>query len=568
MPDVDVQLRHYWSGVAADHPLPGVADLMEPRDVPELDLFQVHRTRRRVLLVAAAAVVVLVIAVGWLIESGRENAETEVVDQVEVDEPATNHEPAVGVGEIEAVITFGEPVNAGLIDKTRVLTPEGDLWMLGQGLALRLDPSSGSVERYPMEIDGSHAIQMPVLESAAVLVGDSIYVADGFGGLTQLDRRDQTITHHDPGVCSATSACELEVAGGAIWVADPSAERDAAVVRVDPSTGTVTDRLDVDPGSRITAMARTDDGALWAAQSGSDRGGEAHTVILTRVDPDDRAVTDSLTADLAPDEASGVYVRGWRDIELISGDGRLWAVSGSGVVLIDTANREVVSVVDTPGIRIGTPVVGDGGLWVLTTGARTTTRDPLNPDAPPDNPFAFAYEGRVVRVDLETGRITDEIELGGTFSVPGQRFHDVLVADSGIWMIDQAPDSLLIRVDIVDRGLSHRTPLSDIGLGIKPLDSELGPYRYEWFAANGSIWVSDRGDNRPAEITGGSTMTRLAPTRARSARARSTRRVRLGRRPGRGERLLRRHVVPLRRSGRVRCRHRGDISRAQLDLCQ
>ena len=128
----------------------------------------------------------------------------------------------------------------------------------------------------PVPIATPSMLDIPPLGSAPfspVLVGDSLYVATGDGGVVRLDARSQRIVNRSPAGLTRKGA--LLVAGGAIWLQDflgrGADDPHTYLYRLDPRTLNLTGTITL-PGNAETWVASAH--ALWATSPGSGTGGE------------------------------------------------------------------------------------------------------------------------------------------------------------------------------------------------------------------------------------------------------------------------------------------------------
>ena len=207
------------------------------------------------------------------------------------------------VGRIEAgPAAFAESVPVG-VDPTGVAVGEdGDLWVINQGdsTVSRIDPESGEVTSTKSTLG---------IPSGVATGEEAVWITNGFGGpsgtgqVVRLDLADESV---EPAFDSG-NAKAIVVAFGSIWLAD--ADRDV-VLRYDPEDlDAAPDEIPTDDDPNASAAPRllsVGTGAaegIWVANELGD------TVV--RIDPEtnevvDRIQVESPTAVAA--DASGVWV--------------------------------------------------------------------------------------------------------------------------------------------------------------------------------------------------------------------------------------------------------------------
>jgi outer membrane protein assembly factor BamB len=144
------------------------------------------------------------------------------------------------------------------------------------------------------------------------------------------------------------------VAFGAVWVADAGR---GEIVRIDPATRRVTDRIPIDAGANIDAGS----GAVWAVrnESGSDR------TELLRIDPGTRRVAAHIPLRTRAGTFTGSGV--------VAGP-RIWALGPNGAVRVDPVTERVGPRIDiAAGFTLRGALVRRGELW-LTDGSGATIR--------------------------------------------------------------------------------------------------------------------------------------------------------------------------------------------------
>jgi streptogramin lyase len=184
-------------------------------DAFERTLARVRRRRRRRLTAWATGglVVVASVVAAWILIPGHGGGRITTTPAAPVRPPS-----------IQAVTTL--PVSGGLTD---IAVGDGSLWVPGNGVVQRLDPTTGGLQG-----------QIPVTGAS-----DHRYVATGAGGVWVTDTGTQQITRIDPStngvvatIALSASPNGIQVAAGAVWVTYSSVagSADTGVVVVDPQT--------------------------------------------------------------------------------------------------------------------------------------------------------------------------------------------------------------------------------------------------------------------------------------------------------------------------------------------
>jgi DNA-binding beta-propeller fold protein YncE len=185
------------------------------------------------------------------------------------------------------------------------------------------------------------------------------------------------------------------------------------VVRIDPRTNRVVDRIPVDPPSGL-AFGH---GSVWVTSAGYG--------TVSRIDPQSDKVVAKIrvgrgVGDIAVDESSGaVWVasaylpKGGYDFSKYSEDRNLTRVDPE-------TNRVVEEIPIRPGVRYGggasSVAVGEGAVWALNSDAK------------------------LLKVDPATNEIAAMVDVGHWSS-------HLVVYGGGVWAMVQAKEFRLVRVD-------------------------------------------------------------------------------------------------------------------------
>lgn len=255
------------------------------------------------------------------------------------------------------------------------------------------------------EADPRVLARLPVGPTPAHLAigGNAIWVTNGDNTVTRIDAvTEAVLTITIPGLPAGVAA---DAAGA--WVA-MNRSLDGApgtlVVQLDPKTGSILQQVVVPEGPRGVAV---DGGAVWVA-SGIPN-------IVSRIDPGNGKIVASIPVDGGP---AGVRIIG----------DTVWVASRSGsqISRIDPATNTV-----TDRVELGGPSVwlagSDTTLWVASWQASIVYRvDRASGDVVVAELSAPVYPGvailddvpwvpagtKLLRLDPETGDMTDEIDLG------------------------------------------------------------------------------------------------------------------------------------------------------------
>jgi DNA-binding beta-propeller fold protein YncE len=251
---------------------------------------------------------------------------------------------------------------------------------------------------------------------------------------------------------------ELVVAGeGAVWALD---RQNALIFRIDPQTNRVTHRIVLPDGSAeaITSGA----GSVWVGMSGRINSPtptpEPGQVVeleppgwVLRIDPASAQVVDRM--DVQP--VSQMAVRGNALWVLSRG------TIDTPLQMLDLAQRQGMAVPFRDGpewLVIDAMAVGANDLWLFSSGQRAIFRATLDgritaaipiPDAPPsgyasllltgDAVWAATPWGTVLRIDPRTNRVAGQANLGHPLS-------DLLFGGGEVWAYSRQ-DGILFRLD-------------------------------------------------------------------------------------------------------------------------
>jgi YVTN family beta-propeller protein len=185
---------------------------------------------------------------------------------------------------------------------------------------------------------------------------DPIGVAEGFGSVWVVNAADGSLSRISTDTQELEATIE-EVAGDprqvttggeAVWVSDHDADE---VVRIDPETNQVTDRIPVEAEPIGMGFG---DGSVWVTASGDD--------AVSRIDPESLEVLSTTAVGQTP---VAVAVAG----------GAAWVTNQNAdtVSRLDVATGEVTATVDV-GAQPGGVAIGGDSVWVTNMGGGTLSR--------------------------------------------------------------------------------------------------------------------------------------------------------------------------------------------------
>ena len=333
------------------------------------------KTSRRRTLIAAVVAAFALLAVAGILLLTQEGGTGDVVPPpnsvARIDASTNALDDAIEVGDDPTGVAIGEDGDIWVINQddstvsridqetgelattestlgipTGVATGEGAVWITnGFGSqsgpqVVMLDPTDDSVD-IAFASDNAKAI---------VVAFDGIWLADAERDRvlrydpgnppaepTEIPMDDDEIAHAAPRFLAVGG----DAANG-IWVVN---ELGGTVMRIDPDTNEVVDRLTVDSPTAVAA----DDGGVWVTSEANDR--------VQRFDPMDSTTLVTLDAvDRIPDGPTAIA---------IGADG-VWVASDLEPVLvrIDPATNEVVEQLAIGGIAGAMAVDTDGNVWV------------------------------------------------------------------------------------------------------------------------------------------------------------------------------------------------------------
>jgi YVTN family beta-propeller protein len=247
---------------------------------------------------------------------------------------------------------------------------------------------------------------------AFALPAAPVAIASSAGSLWLADTVDQAVLRADPDSGGVVDRIpipgqpgSLAVGAGAVWVAGTI---DGTIDRIDPTTETVTERLSL--GQADTSAIAYAHGALWAADTTDD--------AIVELDPASGSPERTFSLDSRP-------------TSLVVGDKMIWVADhdGASVSEVDLASGQTVATIPV-GDGPSSLVLGAGGLWVANSLDSTVTRiDPTTSDVVAtipvgSSPTALAvadgvvwvaneYSGTISRIDPRRNAVTATVDIGG-----------------------------------------------------------------------------------------------------------------------------------------------------------
>ena len=252
----------------------------------------------------------------------------------------------------------------------------------------RLDPRTGEVVATIPLKDLNDAFTQVAFGAGSVWVSSGYYEMGpapkrGPGDVVlRIDPRTNRVVDRIP----VDPPSGLAFGHGSVWATSAGY---GTVSRIDPQTGEVVAKIKVGRGA-VDIAADESSGAVWVASGHlpKDYGGYdfpkySEDRNLTRLDPETNRVVEEI-----PIEAHSHYGGGANDVAV--GEGAVWVLSGDGKLLkVDPATNEIaarVSVGDSPSQL----AVYGGGVWAMVQ----------------------AKEVRLVRVDPQAMRVVASEDIG------------------------------------------------------------------------------------------------------------------------------------------------------------
>jgi streptogramin lyase len=202
------------------------------------------------------------------------------------------------------------------------------IWACSGPDIVRIDPATNAV--------------VDVVEAHKIYVQGRLVSADGRVWILNGENGDRLVgvdvaTHEIGAPIALDAACyDLAVGDASVWAACPMSN---LVLRVDPATGTVTARIEVESPYTVTV--------------GPDSAWAATTAGIARIDLDDHAVR-SIPLDSAPGGDAGI----WADATSV------WVRTPDVFLFrVDSATLQIVEVISDPELGGGDVAGLDGSLW-------------------------------------------------------------------------------------------------------------------------------------------------------------------------------------------------------------
>jgi hypothetical protein len=394
------QLETYFSDLDADQgpvTVDHVADLIEKvRELPAAPL--PIRSRPRVWVVAvAAAVVFLVLGAIPLLFSGPE-AETppasELTTVTTLPEDVSRTTEATDVTTTPPTTVASNaitPDDRGISPTHTIAQPGG--WMAGltvyedmlwalvqmpasstdidettlfEGQILRIDPDTGTVLS---RIDIGEALSW----NPAIEAGEGAVWAVWGNMLLRIDSTTETVEIVTDTLVNGQDDLpgnevhgRLAVGEGAVWLLDDV----SSLIRIDPTTSTVTDTIDLQGGRRSVEVGG---GYVWVLieeESNPTDAPDGAYGRLLRIDPG--------TLDVTPTARIRNVLFPGSGRPLAFGEGTLWITNMGAVTRVNPTSGAISATIPVPGAGCGPLAIGFGGpmVWTATSGAWLAGIDP------------------------------------------------------------------------------------------------------------------------------------------------------------------------------------------------
>jgi YVTN family beta-propeller protein len=253
-----------------------------------------------------------------------------------------------------------------------------------------------------------------------------VAIASAAGSLWLADPTDQAVLRVDPDTGAVVDRVpvggqpgSLAVGAGAVWVASTL---NGSIARLDPKTETVTQTLSL--GHAYTSAIRYARGALWAADT-TDQ-------ALIELDPASGSAKRTIPLDIRP-------------TSLVVGDGVLWVADHDGATVeeVNLASGRTVAAIPV-GNGPSSLALGAGGLWVANSLDSTVTRvDPRTSRVVATIPVesspaavvvdgdsvwvANQHGGSVSRIDARRNAVASTVRIGGQPIALAAKGHGVWV---------------------------------------------------------------------------------------------------------------------------------------------
>ena len=245
-------------------------------------------------------------------------------------------------GTAQELVGFDEDVVSSLgHDNVPAGFGEGSLWATDQTLLKRVDPQTGEVvAEIPLKHEGAVFTRV-AFGAGSAWVSSGLYETGpapkrGPGDVViKIDPRTNRVVDRIP----VDPPTGLAFGHGSVWATSASY---GTVSRIDPQSGKVVAKIKVGRGVGDIATDESS-GAVWVANK-----------RLTRVDPETNRV-----AEMSSRADGGVAV----------GEGAVWVSSADKLLKVDPETNEVAGIVSV-GASYSQLVVYGGGVWAMGTGAR------------------------------------------------------------------------------------------------------------------------------------------------------------------------------------------------------
>lgn len=269
--------------------------------------------------------------------------------------------------------------------------------------------------------------------------------------LERIDPRSNSLAGR---LAIGTAPVAVTTGAGSVWVADAG---DQTLIRVDPDHRRIVGRTALD---RIPSQLAFGSAALWVASAVGTDG------VVQRIDPATGAVVSTTPVRVGAGSGDDLFAPPTPSA-LTVGAGRVWTNNlVSNISRMDASGSSVVTRALPLGRSADGIALGAGALWV-----------------------ASGSDGRVLRLDPRTGRVTAEIPIAATSGARVAGPYGIVAAYGGVWVTDASSNT----VSLID---PHRNAVTTtIRVGTRPTRIAAGEH---------GVWVINAGDE---------TITRIDPRR-------------------------------------------------------
>jgi branched-chain amino acid transport system substrate-binding protein len=302
----------------------------------------------------------------------------------------------------------------------------------------------GPVWRHPRRVVAGGAVLVALAVGSAFYVGNRAETsAPQAAGARALDPESGAVLAQ---VSLGTSPSQVTIGEGSVWVLDAD---DKTVSQIDPTTSEVVKTFS--SSSTPTDIA-AGAGALWIGNAGDS--GDVLPESVSRIDPDSRAVIDTIGLGQAPGGQIFGLFAGLSGRRLAVSPDAVWVLGADGMLArIDPRSNSVVATID--GLEARNVATGEGMVWVSEEShlveidpTRNTVARRVPVEASPYGPLAIGA-GSVWFADPEGGqvvRVTTEGEPRQTAIELDQWVSGVTFGEGAAWVVNEVGD-MIYRID-------------------------------------------------------------------------------------------------------------------------